>query len=289
MAKSSDASHKGDTESEIWNAIAVLEQLIEAMPDNQASLGALAQAYEQVGDHTRAKDCLLRLATIQINERDFQSAASIFDKVKAYAADDPRVKALAERLSILGSEAQKSPAEAAADASPPEKPTVSGKALAAFNISEEIALAWHLHQLNELTQEEYASVVQDLTEMSAGGNPGTVSVLHILQARGSKNLERIVVALSKECNMPIISLAMFDIRLDVASLLPEVFIVRRGALPFEFVGQNALLAVMNPRDAKLAGDVEKVTGRKCHFYMTLPSEFDAAVERIRELKKKVAT
>ena len=42
-------------ESEIWDAIGAFEKIIEALPNDHISIEALAVAYEQVGDHDRAK------------------------------------------------------------------------------------------------------------------------------------------------------------------------------------------------------------------------------------------
>jgi len=47
---------------------------------------------------------------------------------------------------------------------------------------------------------------------------------------------------------------------------------------FELIGKDALVVVMNPYDRQLRRDIETMTGRKCHFFLTLPSEFDKALD-----------
>ena len=64
----------GDSEAEIWNAIAAFEKILEAIPNDRISLETLIEAYEKVGDHTRAKEYLLRLANVLIDESDEDAA-----------------------------------------------------------------------------------------------------------------------------------------------------------------------------------------------------------------------
>jgi len=145
-------------------------------------------------------------------------------------------------------------------------------------MAEELAFAWNLLEAKEISQDEYSSLVQDLTEMSSVDSATTVSVLHVLESRAFKSLDRVLVHVSKECGTPVISLACFEIKPEAFSLLPYDFMVRRGALVFELIGKDALVVVMNPYDRQLRRDIETMTGRKCHFFLTLPSEFDKALD-----------
>jgi hypothetical protein len=56
--------------------------------------------------------------------------------------------------------------------------------------------------------------------------------------------------------------------------------LKRGAMVFELLGKDALAVVMNPYDRQLRKDVEAMAGRKCHFFMTPPPEFDKALETV---------
>jgi hypothetical protein len=125
--------------------------------------------------------------------------------------------------------------------------------------------------------------VQDLTEMTAGSSLMTISVLHVMEARGFKNLERVMGVLARESGVPIISLSSFDFNFDAACLLPLDFMVRRGAVVFECLGQDALVAVLNPYDKQLRRDTQTLCARRCHFYLVLSSEFDRYVHRCKDL------
>lgn len=280
-----------DLEAEVWNAITAFEQILEAMPNDRASLEALSHAYEQIGDLTKAKEYFVRLANVLLEEGDFDSARDLIGRLNPFAADDDDVKRLITRIETLSGGAALDAVSLAEDVAVPQEDLSVAEApkakrnvsvSTAFNMSEELAMAWNLMEANELTQEEYASVVQDLTEMSAGDSVATISVLHVLEARGFKTLDRIITYLAEQCSTPFVSLLNFELMPDPAAILPMEFAVKRGALIFELLGHDALAVIMNPFDKQLRKDVELLADRKCHFYLTMPSEFDKAVEKAAE-------
>lgn len=292
MVKNQDKKKesKQDVEEEVLNAISAFEQILEAMPNDRASLEALAHAYEQINDHARAKDYMLRLGNVLVEEADVEATQELLKKIEPYAEEDPETQELIVRIKKLTSEQimGATPGEAEVQI---RKPQVKADEVVSmsFNIADELSFAWNLLEAKELTQEEYASVVQDLTEMSAGDSFAAISVLHVLEARGFKNLEKIIAFVSKECDTPVISLTSFEVQPKAISILPMDFVVRRGVLLFELVGKDGLAVVMNPYDKQLRKDVETLAERKCHFYTTLPSEFDRTLEKITEVLAEKAS
>jgi hypothetical protein len=84
----------------------------------------------------------------------------------------------------------------------------------------------------------------------------------------------------------VLPLSLFDVQAATFGLLPPDFIVRYGAMPFELMGREVLVAVMNPYDSRLQAQVENATGKPCHFYLTPPKEFDAVVEKLTKADPK---
>jgi hypothetical protein len=278
MAEATGDKGRKQLEEEVWSAIGAFEQILEAMPDDRASLETLSHAYSQIGDHAKAYEYLLRLGRVLVAENDQSGALDLLDRLRELSGGDA---AGAELIADIESMAP--------EAVPPVAPApVAEPAPAEVNltpsISEELAFTWNLLQAGEITQEEYASVVQDLTEMSGSDSSVTVSVLHALEARGYKGLDRVVVHASQDCATPYISLDSIDISEEAGSLLPLEFVVRRGVLVFDFVGTHALVVVMNPYDSGLRKEVEKLAGRPCDFYISHAAEFDRAVERITNIE-----
>jgi len=282
MAKKPEKEAKSELEQRVWNAISAFEQILEAMPNDRASLDALSHAYEQVGDIAKAKEYILRLGNIIIEENDAEAGLEIVEKVRQYAKEDTKARHLLGRMEVFLSD-RKAAAAPKAEVQARQPKAGAGELRTNFNISDELSFAWNLLEAKELTQEEYASVVQDLTEMSAGESNATISVLHVLEVRGFKNLERIIGYISRECATPIISLASFDLQASVVSMLPLDYMVRRGAMVFEVLGNDVLVVVMNPYNKPLRQEIEAALGRKCHFFLSLASEFDQALAKIPQI------
>lgn len=283
VAKKEKEEPSKKLEAEVWNAISAFEQILEAMPTDRASLDALSHAYEQIGDHAKAKEYFLRLGRVVLDERDGVAAAELIPKLKEYGAEDADARKLAADLEGIAGGVEVKKESRVESKTAPSRAASSDQVRMGFNIADELSMAWNLMEANELTQEEYASVVQDLTEMSASESPSTVSVLHVLESRNFKNLDKILGFISRQCSTPIVSLASFELQPDVVGIVPREFTVRRGAFLFELLGNDGLVVVMNPYDKALRKDVESMAARKCHFFISLPSEFDKAIEKATEL------
>ena len=278
----------GDVESEVWAAIAAFEQILEAMPNDRASLDALADAYEQIGDLAKAKEYIVRLGNVLVDEGDVAGAQGILERVRQYAGDDEAAEDLVAQIEALGGPAPVETPKAKKEAAKPQKKGLPKGVRATFNMADELSCAWNLMEAGELTQEEYASVVQDLTDMSSGETEHTISVLHVLEGRQFKNLDKIMGYIAKQCDTPIISLPSFEMRLDVFETIPVEYMRKCGAVAFESLGDSVLVAILNPYNAQVKKDVQAIADQQCHFYLAMPSEFDQLVEKGREaLAEKV--
>ncbi len=280
MAKKEDGKSHADLEGEVLSAIAAFEQILEAMPHDRSSLEALSHAYGQIGDHAKAGEYLIRLGQVLLDEHDLKAAQGLVDKLAGYAEDDPRAKSIMDRI---GKMVQSPAGEHSAVKAGQVESAACESLLKGFDMSDEMSFAWNLMESKKISEEEYASIVQDLTEMSTGEAASTVSVMHVLDARGSKSLEKILAFVSSECKTPIISFSSFDLQGDTILLLPLEVMLRRGVVVFELIGSDALVVMMNPYNKKLQKDVTTALGRHCHFYTTTPAEFDQAVQKAAEI------
>ncbi len=294
-----------DDESDVFSTIMAFEQILEVMPDDRSALESVAHAYDELGDHIQAKNYIMRLVRVLLDESNTDEAAEWVDKLRAHAEDDPGVKTLIEEMDAIrggshdgeqptagdatgpsSQSAETLPQSAASDAPKSSKPAAANfrkSVRMQLNLADEMAFAWNLLQVELLSDDEYASVVTDLTELTAGKRSGTVSVLHVLRGRGFSNLDKILVTVSRDAYMPLINLQLFDIQREAAQSLPLEFIVQRGALPFERIGSEILVALLNPFDENLRKDITTLAESKCHWFLTSPDGFDKAVDAIQEL------
>ena len=270
------------SEREVRDAIDAFEQILEAMPNDRMALETLIDAYEQVNDKKKALEYVIRLAEVIDEDRDTETAPRLIEKLRFLGVSDPSAKQILERLQKLVAPTQQPPAPSPLAR---KTPVVKRKVI---DVTAEMALAWNLVQAGELTQEDYSNVVHDLTESSSKNVEVPVSVLHVLHDRTFKNLDKVLTFLSSQSGLPIISLSNFEVPKDTFKLLPEEFMMHRGAIVFELMGRDALVAILNPYDTELRKDVESITGRACHFYMVSAESYDNCLGAIRSALKAEA-
>jgi len=261
------------TESEIWNAIGQFEKILEVMPNDRFSLETLADAYEKIGDHTRVKDYLLRLANVLADEGDEDACNNILPKLKQFDKTDPNVKDTIARLEKLQS---KKVMAVVID---------SGQTPASRqgHIAAEISMAWNLLQAKKLSQEDYSLIVHDLSENSGRHGDVPVSTLHALHDRHYAGINDIMAFIATACNAPMLCLANFELQKDVLSLISWDFMINRGAIVFETIGNDALVALLNPYDNQLKMDVAGLIGKNCYYFLVTPDDFDNALGKIKTI------
>jgi len=268
-----------DSDSEVWQAISAFEQILEVMPDDRSSLETLSHAYEHVGDRVRALEYLLRLAGVVLAEGDAETAGLVRERLLEYAETSDDVRVLLTQLEALSSTLpapQGEGEEQGATALHSE-----AQDLAVFRVTDELAFAWKLFEAGEISQEDYSAVAHDLAELSIDPHLATVSVLHVLETRAFNGLERVMGYASRDTKTPLISLQAYEVNPEQAGVLPLAFMIRRGVVVFSAILDELLVAVMNPYDNHLREDVTRLTGRTCHFFLTLPSEFDALITLLK--------
>ena len=264
--------------TEAWGAIAAFEGILEVMPDDCGAMDALVQSYEMVGEHARARQYLIRLARAHLAQFHTAEAPELIARLRAADDGGAEIAALVKELESL-----QTAAAPAAERSARPAPSAGTERQTA--LQAELSFAWRLHEKKMLTPEEYALVVQDLTEVSSRPSDLTVSVLHVLQDRSFRNLESILAFVAKDTRLPMVPVSSFDPQESTFGLLPMDFIRRRGAIPFESLAAELLVGVLNPYDEVLRADVQRLAGRPCHFYLVHPSEFDAWMNRVKDLRK----
>jgi hypothetical protein len=283
-------------------AIAFFGNILQTMPDDRVSLEVLTQAYAQVGELARSHECLVRLADVMVRERDHDGCEHVRELLRRQAGSAASVDAALNRVVAFLGGSGSAPARAAENA-PVAPRSVARAAAAAVRkanplsdagrrrtiISEEMNLAWDLQQGGVLSEEHYAAVVRDLTDLSSSEVPVTISALHALQFRNFANVEQVLLYVSGKSETPIIPLASFDPQGTAFSALPIEYMVVQGVIPFECLGPDLLVALLNPLNERVRREVQELVGQRCHFFLVSPSEFDTTMETIKNRYPAVAT
>ncbi|HPR82375.1 MAG TPA: hypothetical protein PLD51_00825 [Pontiellaceae bacterium] len=260
---------------ELQQTAAMLEQILEVMPDDLFTLRALYETSLKLELPEKAFDCLKRLDDGARVSQNAEIIAFVLNQYASIVDEMPEVQNRIERLRELQMVTDLLRGE------DPVKPDAGRKS----GIESEMALAWELFQDEQLTQDEYSNVLHDLTEMSSREVSVPVTVLHILHDRNFSRFERLLTYLSQKSGVPIMALGQFSEREDLRSALPLEFISHNGALPFAQVGGDLLLAVLNPMDKDLVRRAGEISGRHCHAYLVTPQEYD---QRLMQIKKALS-
>jgi len=265
---------KPKTKTEVKDAISAFEQILDAMPNDRLALETLCDAYEQVGDRKKSLEYLLRLSKVLKEENDTLAMPNLLAKLRSVG--DQEAVASAEIASIE-------------DILHPRKPEPSepGKRHDAskhkmVDISAELALAWNLAQAGVLTQEDYSNVVHDITESSTKNMEVPITVLHVLHDRSFKGLDKVLNHIAAESGLPLIPVGSFEPQKEAYLMLPMDYMMHRGAIVFEVMGRDLLVAILNPFDTELRDEVRKLTGRNGHFYLTTAESYDVYLGNVRK-------
>lgn len=274
MAEKTRRKDEGRSRAEALSAIAAFEQILEIVPNDLSTLDALTRSCELVGDLERARKYLIRLIRAHLELGNTEQAVALADDLRRLADGDPDAFDLLAELDgaprpaappPVAAETQQSP-----EAAPPTEPTI---------LESELALARRLHEAQLLSEQDYSAVVDDLTLLAAQPGAERLSALRVLHKRRFAKLDSALVFLSRESRAPIINVAAFDSPPACRGLLPQEFQAQRCVLPFEQIGSEILVALLNPLDEWLRAEVARRTGTRCHFYLTRPDHFDKAMER----------
>lgn len=269
-------SEPASEREDLQQTAAMLEQILEVMPDDLFTLRSLYGTWLKLEEPEEALECLKRLDD---GARAAQNGEMIAFVIEQYESIVEQLPELCNRIDRLQESQMVMDLMNAAPAAPKPLPERKG------GIDSEMALAWELFQDEQLSQEEYSNVLHDLTEMSSRDVGVPVTVLHVLHDRNFSRFDRLMTHLCQKSSVPVISLAQFEEDEEVREILPLDFMSRHGALPFGQVGGDLMLAVLNPMDRMLVQQAEELSGRCCHVYLVPPQEYD---QRLMQIKKASA-
>lgn len=285
-----------DSDNQQWDVqqtISMFEQILEVMPDDEMALRTLYDTYTMTGQRDKAFDMLNRLCRMAITERDEDTSYFLKDQFKDFEdLDTVETRALHEKvLSTLSDQQAADDAFSFGGSSDddginPLAAWSSTVAPAGEQKDAELAMAWKLFKADLLSQDDYSMVLQDLTEMSSKKLDVPASVLHVLHDRSYSHFSTIITYLVRETGTPFISLTNFDVSEELYSMVPMDYMKHRGAICFQQIGRELLIGILNPLDNALREQVRLATGKKCHFYLVVPEEYDALLNKIKTAFKE---
>ena len=267
-----------EKKSEHEQSIEMLQQILEVMPSDIPTMKTLYNTHLQMGSLESALETLVRIEKAANLVKDDAALSFVLEQYASVEDISPEIKEQTARLREMKGIAVSE-----------EEPLLKDVPLEEFgttSLEAEMSLAWDLLQDEQLTQEEYSEVVGDLTETMSKNVGVPVTLLHVLNDRHFSRFERLMAHLSEKANVPILLLDSFEENEAAAQVLSIEFSSTRGALSFAFVGENLLVAVLNPFDQELLSEVKQRSGRTCHAFLVSPYEYDKRLNERKKAKKE---
>lgn len=129
-----------------------------------------------------------------------------------------------------------------------------------------------------VSEGEFIVMAEDLANRAplggATGRNAIHSALRVLDARWRPRVARAMVYLARDAVTPLIPLSRFQPPKEVFRALSPEFMERRGALAFDRLDDQLMVAVLNPYDEVLRGDVRQCVRKPCAFFLAFPGEYD---------------
>lgn len=141
-------------------------------------------------------------------------------------------------------------------------------------------VAERLFAAHLLTKLDYEAVLTELSNDRRAEPRRPHSAMHVIYRQGFRNAPEMLASLAKDSGMPLVPLARFAPQQAAFSLLGPAYAVARGALPFEMIDGELMVAVLNPYNTLLQTEAQQLAGLPCLFYLACPDEYDAALDTL---------
>jgi hypothetical protein len=269
-------------------AIAFFEDMLQTMPKDRTALEFLAVAYEQTKQSEKRRDILVRLVDVLLMENDFKNAKALAEHLKAFPDHMPaqlaieRVATLSEMDSeIEAAKAEEAQAQDAFDSLlkiPIELPT-DVHSLSHASASAEMDLVWYWHDHDFIPKELCMDVMNSLTERPVTEIPLLISALAILDEGHPEYTDKLLEMMYHASSVPPIPVEFFEPTPAAISTLNPTFCHVRGVLPFTLMGNELLVALLNPINKELRKEVLDRSGKPCHFFLTHPKSWQMMFDK----------
>jgi hypothetical protein len=269
-------------------AIVFFENMLQTMPKERTALEFLAVAYEQTEQQEKRRDILVRLLDVLLMESDFTSAKAIAEHLKAFPDHIPAMLAI-ERVSALSElESANAPRQAGANLSQeaafkPATPTKEWPAdvhsISHSGTSAEIDLVWFWHDNASISKALCMDIMNTLTDRPVTGVPLLISALAILDEAHPEYTDLVMEHMQRTSNVPPIPIDLFEPTPAAMKTVPRIFCQIRGVLPFSLMGNELLVALLNPVNEELKKEIRDRSGRTCHFFLTHPKSWQMVFDK----------
>lgn len=284
-----------EIDPKLIEAIGFFEKMLQTMPDDRTSLEFLAVAYEQAGDVEKQVSILAKLSEALLKEGDMEHASMIADKLKSFRGNSQAMAAAKVAEMIISKGQIGSTQRTGVDNNPlffdKEEDTSSTaiqldvqqgsvQSWASDAAKAEIEIVWQWKDSGILPKDICMDLLHVFMDHPLTDIPILVSALGLLEEQRPEYTEAAFEDMQKKSNLPPIPLEVFELAIEVASVLPIEYMKVKGVIPFAMISGELLVGVMNALNENLRTEIEKISGKVCHFYLIHPSAWFVVTKKL---------
>ena len=226
----------------IRETISTFEAMLELFPEDISALESLLIAYQQVGDYASLCDKGNRLISIFMLNDDWNRVFDLAQMVLAKVPNDVTAKHALQQAQERTGRMLEEDHKTAGEVDLARITTELG-----FDLHGELDLAWLLLQNAVISQEQYESAIDRLTEISSHAKSDNIlSFLEELKDVDRIDMLKVVAFIATEGGMPFIELSRCEFQEEVVNRIPFGYARHIAAIPFDRFGNEIMVAVMNP-------------------------------------------
>ncbi len=286
-----------EIDPKLIEAIGFFEKMLQTMPDDRTGLEFLAVAYEQTGDVEKQISILIKLSEALLKEGDLEHAAMIAEKLKSFKGNVQAMSAARVAEMIIAKGKIGPSQRTGSDGNPLFFETEQDVSSTTIQLDmqqagvqswsseaakAEIEIVWRWKDSGILPKEICMSLLHVFMDHPLTDIPILISALGLLEEQHPEYTATALEDMQKTSNFPPIPLELFEIPVEVLTTLPIEFMKVKGVIPFAEISGELLVGLMNSVNEGLHSEIEKLTGKVCHFYLIHPSAWFAVSTRMFE-------
>ena len=144
----------------------------------------------------------------------------------------------------------------------------------------EMELVWSWKEHEYLPKEICMDLLHILTERPATDHAVLISALALLDELHPELTEHLMEELQCASEMPPLPLELFELQPAAMQVLSPNFVHIKGVLPFALLGDEVLVAVLNPLNRALQEETAARAGKPCHFFFVHPRVWQQVAQNV---------
>lgn len=262
--------------AQLAQTIDMFEVITQSQPHDYQSLEILKEAYAKLGRDQEAVATSKRIARAYVEMGQLSSAILEYETILHRYPDDPDVQ---NALAQIESRASHFPMENSGDSTPAPK-TKSEVGGAGKNVP---AVDDGRNVMYKLFVEGKVISAGDFDLCWTTPHPKSTEIpppfVQVLAEKGILPVEKSLRMISDKSRAAFMSLASYEVEMDLARSFPRSVCRRWCVLPFDKMSKSVFVATVNPFNQQAAKELAEVTQTRLLWYLAPPADLLKMIRR----------